>query len=78
MPSSDRSQCLTSLAALSDKLQALTDSDTVCDSMTYMPWAWSGLLDARWWFAHIGLMLYLGSKAASPVIVPPHFDTRAG
>ena len=78
MSSSDRSQCLTRLATLSDKLQALTDSNTVCDSMTYMPCAWSGLLDARWLFAYIGPMLYLGSKAASPVIVPPHFDTRAG
>ena len=46
--------------------------------MTYMVRALSGLLSARQLFAHIGPMPYLGSKAASLVIVPPHFAVGAG
>ena len=46
--------------------------------MTYMVLALSGLLNARQLFAHIGPMPDLGLKAASLVIVPPHFAVGAG
>ena len=60
-----------------DKLQAITDSNTVCHSKTYMAYALLGLLNARN-FVHIGSRTNSGMKAGSFVIVPPHLAAGAG
>ena len=56
-------------------LQA-SDSDTHEHGKTYMAHALFRLLHP-WQFAHIGPISDSGLKAASPVIVPPHFADRA-